>query len=67
MKVHSMNYLIAEALEGILIEEWNGIKADDLKLFDAIVGKTRFNAVFVFRPENLELPVSPMRIKLLQR
>ncbi|WP_459894780.1 hypothetical protein [Desulfurobacterium crinifex] len=67
MKVHSMNYLIAEALEGILIEEWNGIKADDLKLFDAVIGKARFNAVFVFRPENLELPVSPMRIKLLQR
>jgi hypothetical protein len=67
MKVHSLNYLIAEALEGILLEEWNGIKADDLKLFDAIIGKTRFNAVFVFKPENLELPVSPMRIKLLQR
>lgn len=67
MKVHSMNYLITEALEGILLEEWNGIKADDLKLFDAVIGKARFNAVFVFRPENLELPVSPMRIKLLQR
>ena len=67
MKVHSLTYLIAEALDGILLKEWNGIKADDLKLFDAIVGKTRFNAVFVFRPENLELPVSPMRIKLLQR
>jgi hypothetical protein len=67
MKVHSLNYLIAEALEGVLLKEWNGVKADDLKLFDAIIGKARFNAVFVFKPESPELPVSPMRIKLIQR
>jgi len=67
MKVHSLTYLIAEALDGILLKEWNGIKADDLRLFDAIIGKARFNAVFSFKPENLELPVSPMRIKLHER
>jgi hypothetical protein len=67
MKVHALNYLIAEALDGILLEEWKNVKADDLKLFDAIIGKTKFKAVFAFKPKNMEIPKTPMKITLLQR
>lgn len=64
--VHVIAYSVVKQLP--LVKEINGVKADDLGLFDVKIGGKRFKAVYVLPAKYLqEVPETPEKVEFLAR